>query len=239
MIIPCEVINPCVRVLSGRKPVNNNAYDDGDMRESNMSTPNTEGGYPSNTSDAHSMRHLLNTVHRDDETSLLYRVIDIYDDRQLRLAKCRRALMLPDGNLSTVSIDEVDVIDISKYERLSNKDRKGVKDDKTVLSNESLNILKGHSDLNDDFLTHFCLLVGECVAEVNLPKNHKQAMLSADAEKWRKAEEEELRSMKVNNVLKPSKLKEGVVPLTTKGVYTVKTDGSGNIVKYKARLLAL
>ena len=32
--------------------------------------------------------------------------------------------------------------------------------------------------------------------------------------------------MKVNNVLKPSKLIEGVVPLTTKWVYTVKTDGS-------------
>ena len=194
-----------------------------------MNTPNTEGGYPSNTSDAHSMRHLLNTVHRDDETGLLYRVIDIYDDRQLRLAKCRRALILPDGNLSTVSIDEVNVFDISKYERLSNVDyelhkhgsciiEKGVKDDENVLSNGSLNILKGHSDLNDDFLTHFCLLVGESVAEVNLPKNHKQAMLSADADKWKKAEEEELRSMKVNNVLKPSKLKEGVVPLTTKWV---------------------
>ena len=39
--------------LGGREPVNN-AYNDGDMRESNMNTPNTEGGYPSNTSDAHS-----------------------------------------------------------------------------------------------------------------------------------------------------------------------------------------
>ena len=55
-------------------------------------------------------------------------------------------------------------------------------DDESVLSKESLSILKGHSDLNDDFLTLFCLLVGESVAEVNLPKNHKQAMLSADAD---------------------------------------------------------
>ena len=45
--------------LGGREPVNYNAYDDGDMRESNMNTPDTEGGYPSNTSDAHSMRHLF------------------------------------------------------------------------------------------------------------------------------------------------------------------------------------
>ena len=103
--------------LRGREPVNMNASEDGDMRESDMNTPSTEGGYPSNTSDAYSMRHLLNTVHRDDETGLLYRVIDIYDDRQLKLAKCRRALILPDGNLSTVSIDEVNVIDIFRRER--------------------------------------------------------------------------------------------------------------------------
>ena len=38
--------------LNGRKPVNNNAYDDGDTRESNMNTPNTEEGYPSNSHDA-------------------------------------------------------------------------------------------------------------------------------------------------------------------------------------------
>jgi len=42
--------------LGGREPVNNNAYDDGDMRESNMNTPNTEGGYPSNTHDANGRR---------------------------------------------------------------------------------------------------------------------------------------------------------------------------------------
>ena len=74
-------------------------------------------------------------------------------------------MILPDGNLSTVSIDEVNVIDISKYERLSNELHKrgsciiemGVKDNETALSNESLNILKGHSDLSDYFLTHFCL----------------------------------------------------------------------------------
>ena len=41
--------------LGGREPVNN-AYDDGDMRESNMNTPNTEGGYPSNTHDANGRR---------------------------------------------------------------------------------------------------------------------------------------------------------------------------------------
>ena len=44
--------------------------------------------------------------------------------------------------------------------------------------------------------------------------------------------------MRVNNVLKPAKLPDGVVPLNTKWVYTVKTDVDGNVTKYKARLVA-
>ena len=63
-------------------------------------------------------------------------------------------------------------------------------------------------------------------------------MLSADAEHWKKAEEAELMSMRVNKVLKPSKLCDGVVPLTTKWVYTIKYDSKGNVSKYKARLVA-
>ena len=38
--------------------------------------------------------------------------------------------------------------------------------------------------------------------------------------------------------LKPAKLPDGVVPLNTKWVYTVKTDVDGNVTKYKARLVA-
>ena len=37
--------------------------------------------------------------------------------------------------------------------------------------------------------------------------------------------------MNVNNVLKPCELPDGVVPLTTKWVYTIKTDANGKIVK--------
>jgi len=63
-------------------------------------------------------------------------------------------------------------------------------------------------------------------------------MASAKAEEWKKAEDDELRCMRVNNVLKPAKLPDGVVPLYTKWVYTVKTDVHGNVTKYKARLVA-
>ena len=196
------------------------------------------------------VKHLLNSVHRDEDTGLLYRVIDIFEDKQRRLAMCRRALILPDGNLSTVSIDEVCVNDILKYERIDNHDYalnarsccvigNEVSDDvNQSLTNEMMNILKGTYNLTDDCLTHFCFLVGESVTDLALPKTHKQAMASKEVEEWKKAEKEELRSMNVNNVLKPCKLPDGVVPLTTKWVYTIKTDANGKIVKYKARLVA-
>ena len=44
--------------------------------------------------------------------------------------------------------------------------------------------------------------------------------------------------MRVNNVLQPAELPDGVVPLKTKWVYTVKTDVDVNVTKYKARLVA-
>ena len=45
--------------------------------------------------------------------------------------------------------------------------------------------------------------------------------------------------MRVNNVLKPAKLPDGVVPLNTTWVHTVKTDVNGNVTKYKRLALLL
>ena len=39
-------------------------------------------------SDANTLKSLLHTVHRDLDTGPLYRIIDIYDDKQKRLAMC-------------------------------------------------------------------------------------------------------------------------------------------------------
>jgi len=44
--------------------------------------------------------------------------------------------------------------------------------------------------------------------------------------------------MRVNNVLKPTNLPYGAVPLNTKWMYTVKTDVDGNVTNYKARFVA-
>ena len=94
------------------------------MRElvrKNVENPGTEEGF-SYGNNIVSLKYLVDSVHRDIDTGLLYCVNDIYENRQRRLATCRRALILPDGNLSTVSIDEVCVTDILNYERIDNKD---------------------------------------------------------------------------------------------------------------------
>jgi len=69
-----------------------------------------------------SLKYLVNSVHRDIQTGLLYRDIDIFENRQSRLAMCRRALILPDGNLSTVSFHEVCVTDFLNCGRIHYKD---------------------------------------------------------------------------------------------------------------------
>jgi len=104
------------------------------------------------------------------------------------------------------------------------------------LTNDTVNHLKAIQELNDDFLTSFCFTVRGGVTDLRLLKTLKQVIVSAKAEEWKKAEEDELRSMRVNNVIKPAKPPDGVVPLNTKWVYTVKTDVDGNVPKYKARL---
>ena len=52
----------------------------------------------------------------------MYRVIDIYDDKQKRLAMCRRALILPDGTLSLVSIEEVIASELSMLDKIDVED---------------------------------------------------------------------------------------------------------------------
>src|SRR5690606_8213872 len=70
------------------------------------------------------------------------------------------------------------------------------------------------------------------------PKSYQQAKASAEWTDWRKAMDEELQSLKDNQVWK-------VVPKPTnrkivdcKWVYKVKTDANGNLERYKARLVA-
>jgi len=81
---------------------------------------------------------------------------------------CRRALILPDGTLSLVSIEEVIASELSMLERNDVEDinifakanciisPQGVyDDDDSSLTNDTVNHLKAIHELNDDFLTLF------------------------------------------------------------------------------------
>ena len=75
----------------------------------------------------------------------------------------------------------------------------------------------------------------------NVPKSHKQVEQSAAREHWIEAEKRELKSFEDLNVYKWVKVED--VPNDEKihnsiWVYTVKEDVNGNIIKYKARIVA-
>jgi Reverse transcriptase (RNA-dependent DNA polymerase) len=63
-------------------------------------------------------------------------------------------------------------------------------------------------------------------------------LLCKQKNKWLVAEEDELRSFAVNNVMtKNSRLQDNGKALPLKWIYTVKMDLKGVIIRYKARLV--
>jgi hypothetical protein len=71
-----------------------------------------------------------------------------------------------------------------------------------------------------------------------VPLNHRQAMASANAEKWRAAELEELKSLKDKGSFVASSPPAGKLLLKGKWVYVIKRDENGAVTKYKARFVA-
>ena len=66
----------------------------------------------------------------------------------------------------------------------------------------------------------------------------KEAMLRVDADKWKRAMDEEMDSLEKNQTWTVEKMPPGVRPLKTKWVYKLKRDEAGLISRYKARLVA-
>lgn len=70
------------------------------------------------------------------------------------------------------------------------------------------------------------------------PQTIKQAMSSEDSEHWKKAMQDEMNSLKVNNTWTLVQLPEGCKALKSKWVFKTKQDSNGNTLRWKARLVA-
>jgi len=72
----------------------------------------------------------------------------------------------------------------------------------------------------------------------NEPRSYKQAMKSADVDKWQIAMQDELNTLHANNTWSVVPLPDGRNVVGSKWVFKVKRDANGNIARYKARLVA-
>ena len=70
------------------------------------------------------------------------------------------------------------------------------------------------------------------------PKTYEEAMASPDAHEWEAAMRRELESIATLDSFKLTKLPRGRKPIGTRWVFLVKRDPDGNILRYKARLVA-
>ena len=70
------------------------------------------------------------------------------------------------------------------------------------------------------------------------PINFRQAMESSNSQKWIDAMNEEIKSMKDNDVWDLVPLPEGAKPIGCKWIFKIKRDSKGNVERYKTRLVA-
>ena len=74
--------------------------------------------------------------------------------------------------------------------------------------------------------------------KLNEPKTYKQAMNSPNADKWLEAMQEELNSIHANETWELTDLPANRKPIGSKWVFKLKFGESGEIMRYKARLVA-
>jgi hypothetical protein len=73
---------------------------------------------------------------------------------------------------------------------------------------------------------------------VVIPRTYEEAMESPEAPFWRHACEEEMKSHDEHKTFEVKTCPEGITPIPCKWVFDVKTDETGKIVRWKARLVA-
>ena len=72
----------------------------------------------------------------------------------------------------------------------------------------------------------------------DVPLSYEQAISSKEGDNWKQAMKDELKSLEENNTWKLVTLPPGHKTVSSKWVFAKKTDGNGNLVRYKARLVA-
>ena len=70
------------------------------------------------------------------------------------------------------------------------------------------------------------------------PINFRQTIESSNSQKWIDAMNEEMKSMKDNDVWELVPLLEGAKPIGCKWIFKIKKDSKGNVERNNARLLA-
>ncbi|KAI0995352.1 hypothetical protein K3495_g12828 [Podosphaera aphanis] len=89
---------------------------------------------------------------------------------------------------------------------------------------------------------HPCLIVGALPKRIHIPLTIKEAMASPDWEQWKSAIDEEIRSIREygtfsDAIEKPKELSNHEL-VTAKFVFDIKYSDTGEITRYKARLVA-
>ncbi len=81
-------------------------------------------------------------------------------------------------------------------------------------------------------------LVANAAVDTRLPSSYDEAVNGPDSDKWKEAMEEELASFHERGVMRLEYLPKGRKPVGCKWVYAFKFDTDGNVIRYKARLVA-
>ena len=91
-------------------------------------------------------------------------------------------------------------------------------------------------------LDHYIVFLQEHEVDIRVveddPINFRQAMESSNSQKWVHTMNEEIKSMKDNDVWDLVPLPEGAKPISCKWIFKTKRDSESDMERYKARLVA-
>ena len=105
-------------------------------------------------------------------------------------------------------------------------------------SSERTNISLENSDIKIDFNDAAFVAKAGREGDEWLPKSVEEALASAEAAQWREAINDELKSLEKMETWRIEDLPDGREAVGCRWVFTRKKDEHGNIIKYKARLVA-